>query len=248
VLPTAKQVALIAVDEPPWFRSEAPSAVAAAASGAARRGAGRRDRQQSHGAYGRCGAKHAFANSAAQPQNGEIEILLVREREERDAQDDGFEEGEQREYGAQAHGGRVLGDACELGSGIGAGGCLSEEDHAGDSRGDICQEREPGEACVRRASHGFSPEARTGLRLGRTYDGQGPRVPRSLLSSVLERLTEHEAQLAKLRPENTGPVAKSPEQPLINRRLTAGVMAFHPLRRLTVVKSPYRSLITGFDS
>src|SRR5438094_1644075 len=90
-----------------------------------------------------------------------MEILLVREREERYGQPDGFEEGEQGEHGAEAHLGRVLGDACQLGGGIGADGCLSEEDHAGDTRGDICQEREPGEPCVRRASHGFSPEART---------------------------------------------------------------------------------------
>ena len=79
----------------------------------------------------------------------------MREREERNAQDDGLEEGDQREHGGEAHGDRVLGDACELGGGVGASGCLSEEDHAGDSRGDICQEREPGEPCVRCASHGL---------------------------------------------------------------------------------------------
>src|SRR5438094_6542626 len=41
---------------------------------------------------------------------------------------------------------------------------------------------------------GFLLKRGPGLRLGRTYDGQGPRVPRSLFSSALERLTEPEAQ------------------------------------------------------
>jgi hypothetical protein len=103
-------------------------------------------------------AKHAFADSAAQPQEGEVEILVARERVERDAQDDGFEEGKQREHGSETHGGRVLGNARKTGGGIGASGCLSEEDHAGNACGDIRQEREPGEPCVRRTSHEFSPD------------------------------------------------------------------------------------------